>query len=379
MVVSMSGNNLLKSVVKILFILLFIFSIPAVGDGKMGVKPIHLIHAISDENQTVESSTSSATNYNESLLSPGWDVFSEPLSNGKVQWTVLDNGKLQVIFELIGASPNHRYIAGVHFFDPGGLGQMPAVCQFDGTKIECDRGPISRDDITATGLGAWDFGYLDTNEYGYGKAQYTLSPPPGTYYAQFTVRIGDQCNPSIGATGGCAVVYRTGTKIGQRFETIIIPSASYLAVKPADVKERLGHLVVQPTSSLVVQPNEVKEPIVETPETNQCDWTGTWDTEFGQMILQQSGDSISGSYSKNGVQGQIQGTVSESVLSGSWTGDNSEEGTFRFTMEDDCQFSGNWYSKDTSSQEDESSDSLASHAGKMGSPSEKVKGKKNKN
>jgi hypothetical protein len=314
--------------------------------------------ASKNENQTLESPTSgSAINYNEALLSPGWDVFSEPLFNGKLQWAVLDNGNLQVIFELNGASPNHRYIAGSHFFDPGGLGQMPGVCQFGGTKIVCDRGPLTRDGVTATGLGAWDFGYLDTNGNGYGKAQFTLSPPSGTYYTQFTVRIGDQCDLSIGATSGCAVVYRTGTKMGQRFEKIVIPSTSLQY--PTGISLPVVQTIVQ-APNIQSEFSSAKTPIVEAPvepivatENGQCDWTGTWDTEFGQIILQQSGESITGSYSKNGVQGQIQGTVSESVLSGSWTGANSEGGTFRFTMEDDCQFAGDWYSKDTGIQEDE--------------------------
>jgi hypothetical protein len=159
----------------------------------------------------------------ESTLSPGWDDLNEPLSSGKVLWTVLDNGKLDVTFQLNGASPNHRYIAGVHFFDPGGFGQLPGVCKFGGTKISCDRGPLIREGITATVIGAWDFGVLETNGNGYGKAQFTLSPPEGTYHVQFTVRMGDQCNPAAGQTSNCAVVFRTGTNMGEGFDTITIP------------------------------------------------------------------------------------------------------------------------------------------------------------
>lgn len=240
----------------------------------------------------------------EAPLSRGWDVFSEPLSSGDMHWTILDNGNLQVSFELTGASPNHRYLAGVHFFDPGGSGQMTGVCQFGGTKIVCDRGPVTREGTTATVLGAWDFGYLDTNGNGYGKAKFTLSPPAGTYYAQFTVRIGDQCDLSIGATSGCSVVYRTGTKLGQGFERITIPSG----------QATLG---------------------------SGCDWTGTWDTDFGLMTLQQSGNTVIGSYSYSG--GQIQGTISGNNLVGGWTETSSKTGTFDFTMATDCQsFSGKW-------------------------------------
>jgi|WetSurSiteA1Bulk_404760.scaffolds.fasta_scaffold00750_3 hypothetical protein len=167
----------------------------------------------------------SARKSKEAPLSQGWDIFSEPLSSGKVQWIALDNGKLEAIFELNGASPNHRYIAGAHFFDPEGSTQLPAVCQFGGTKITCNREYQTREGATAKIIGSWDFGYLDTDGNGYGKAQFTLLPPAGTYFTQFTVRIGDQCNPANGSTSGCAVVYRTGTKMGQGFEKIIIPSA----------------------------------------------------------------------------------------------------------------------------------------------------------
>jgi len=157
-------------------------------------------------------------------LSPGWDVSSEPLSSGMVLWTVRNDGILVVAFELNGASPNHRYIVGAHFFDPsGGSGQLPGVCQFAGDKISCDRGPLTREGITATGLGAWDFGFLDTNGNGDGTAQFNLAPPPGTYYLQFTVRIGNQCNPSVGITSGCSVAFRTGNKVGQGLAAITIP------------------------------------------------------------------------------------------------------------------------------------------------------------
>lgn len=155
-------------------------------------------------------------------LSPGWDIFSEPLSNGAVLWTVSDNRNLQVNFELNGASPNHKYIVGAHFFDPGGSSNLPNVCQFGGWKIGCDRGPLTREGKTATLIGCWDFGYLETDGTGYGKAQFNLTPPPGIYYVQFTVRIGDKCDPSGGITSGCGAVYRTGDKCGEGLEVISI-------------------------------------------------------------------------------------------------------------------------------------------------------------
>ena len=139
-----------------------------------------------------------------------------------VVWTVFDKRTLQVNFELNGASPKHKYIVGAHFFDPGGPSNLPSVCQFGGWKISCDRGPLAREGKTATHIGCWDFGYLETNITGYGKVQFNLMPPPGIYYVQFTVRIGDKCDPSGGITSGCAAVYRTGNKCGEGFEVISI-------------------------------------------------------------------------------------------------------------------------------------------------------------
>ena len=271
-----------------------------------------------------------------------------------MQWIALDNGKLEVIFRLNGASPNHRYIAGAHFYDPEGSTQLPAVCQFGGTKITCNREYQTREGATATIVGSWDFGYLETNGNGYGKSQFTLSPPADTYFAQFTLRIGDQCNPANGSTSGCAVVYRTGTKMGQAFEKIIIPSAQ--------LQNPMIPLQIIPLS------------IVKIPTVTQCDWTGTWDAEFGQIILQQSGESITGSYSKNGGQGQIQGTVSGNVLDGSWTETNSRAGTFYFTMATDCQsFTGSWLDK-----KHRRTGGRIPGGGKIGTASQKVEGRKSK-
>jgi hypothetical protein len=77
-----------------------------------------------------------------------------------------------------------------------------------------------------------------------------------------------------------------------------------------------------------------------------CDWTGTWNTDYGQMVLQQSGSTVTGTYTSN--QGQIQGTASGSKLTGTWSEAPSrappgDAGDIEFTMSDDCNsFSGNW-------------------------------------
>lgn len=77
-----------------------------------------------------------------------------------------------------------------------------------------------------------------------------------------------------------------------------------------------------------------------------CDWTGTWDTDFGQMVLQQSSNTVTGTYTSD--QGQIQGAASGNKLTGTWSEAPSrtppgDAGDIEFTISDDCNsFSGNW-------------------------------------
>lgn len=45
-------------------------------------------------------------------------------------------------------------------------------------------------------------------------------------------------------------------------------------------------------------------------------WAGTWDTNWGTMVLTQTGDQVSGTYTWD--SGQINGTISGNVLTGTW-------------------------------------------------------------
>jgi hypothetical protein len=80
--------------------------------------------------------------------------------------------------------------------------------------------------------------------------------------------------------------------------------------------------------------------------TDECRWTGTWSTTFGTMRLTQSDVTVSGDYEHD--QGQIRGTVTGRVLSGTWDEAPSRQppgdaGEIEFTMADDCQsFTGRW-------------------------------------
>ena len=46
-------------------------------------------------------------------------------------------------------------------------------------------------------------------------------------------------------------------------------------------------------------------------------WSGTWNTNWGEMIVTQSGDQISGTYTWD--NGKIEGTITGNVFSGTWS------------------------------------------------------------
>ncbi|MEW6208707.1 MAG: hypothetical protein AB1631_10095 [Acidobacteriota bacterium] len=146
-------------------------------------------------------------------LTPGWDIFTDPLIKGKVIWSVPDrHRRLNVTFILDGALPNHEYTVGAHFFQAG-----TEVNFGDGTNLP--GGAITREGVFAD-VDAWDFGFLLTDSEGDGAAHFNLIPNSGTYHVQFTVRIGG--SPGCPNTN-CAAVYRTGSTFSVNTEEIIIP------------------------------------------------------------------------------------------------------------------------------------------------------------
>lgn len=108
-----------------------------------------------------------------------------------------------------------------------------------------------------------------------------------------------------------------------------------------------------------------------------CDWTGTWDSNWGQMVLSQSGNSVTGTYTHD--QGRIQGTVSGDKLIGTWSespsySPPSDAGDLELTMSSDCKsLSGNWkYGSEGSWSGDWTGTRLISGGGQLdqdGSPS----------
>jgi hypothetical protein len=163
---------------------------------------------------------------NRAELSPGWDIFSEPLSSGQVLWQTVEgqrtNYNLIVTFQVKGAKRNHDYTVGLHLFNPDNPA-LPPINESFGGYNPGPGGVITREGKTAY-VGGWDFGQLQTNNNGDGTSFFYLYVPPGKYFAQFTVRIGgaNTCVAHKGIYSGCAAVYRTGNRFADRFEVITI-------------------------------------------------------------------------------------------------------------------------------------------------------------
>ena len=77
------------------------------------------------------------------------------------------------------------------------------------------------------------------------------------------------------------------------------------------------------------------------------DWTGTWETNYGKVLLQQKGNTVNGSYSIK--QGRIDGVVLGDGLSGKWSEAPSyappnDEGEFVIHMDKSGRsFKGKWW------------------------------------
>jgi hypothetical protein len=77
-----------------------------------------------------------------------------------------------------------------------------------------------------------------------------------------------------------------------------------------------------------------------------CDWTGTWQTNPGEIVLSQAGTQVSGTVNFYG--GRITGTLSGSTLIGTWSVAPSytppnEAGDFEFIISPDCTLiTGKW-------------------------------------
>jgi hypothetical protein len=78
----------------------------------------------------------------------------------------------------------------------------------------------------------------------------------------------------------------------------------------------------------------------------ECSWTGTWNTNFGEMELKQEGAIVTGTYTHD--QGRIRGTVSGNTLTGTWSeapsySPTQDAGKMQLVMSEDCNsFRGYW-------------------------------------
>jgi hypothetical protein len=159
----------------------------------------------------------------------GWDIFSAPLTKGKIIYNVHDNGSSEknvlVTCIITGSVPDHSFTVGAHFFDQNDLNSMPRG--FGNWYV--GEGCIYRPNATACTV-AYDFGTITTDANGDGSAHFNLYAPPGTYGLQFTIRLGVGCGVP-GPDGQpnysgdvCSAVYQTGNSFANGFETIIIPN-----------------------------------------------------------------------------------------------------------------------------------------------------------
>ena len=76
-------------------------------------------------------------------------------------------------------------------------------------------------------------------------------------------------------------------------------------------------------------------------------WGGIWQTTYGQMHLSQTGNQVTGTYEND--DGQIVGTVSGNVLTGTWSEAptyspaNNDAGDVELTISPDGNsFTGHW-------------------------------------
>ena len=82
------------------------------------------------------------------------------------------------------------------------------------------------------------------------------------------------------------------------------------------------------------------------PTPGSCDWTGTWDTNWGKMELVQTGNQVTGTYESD--NGKIEGLVSGNTLTGTWSEYPSysppgDAGDIVFIISEDCSsFDGKW-------------------------------------
>lgn len=101
-------------------------------------------------------------------------------------------------------------------------------------------------------------------------------------------------------------------------------------------------VIPQPTYNPPLNP----QPTGQTSPTLSKQFTGKWNTDFGEMVLKQDGDKLTGTY--YGQDGNITGTVSGDTATGTWSESPSfqppwKAGDFIFTLSGDgTAIKGKW-------------------------------------
>lgn len=68
-------------------------------------------------------------------------------------------------------------------------------------------------------------------------------------------------------------------------------------------------------------------------------WSGTWNTDWGKLVLAQNASDVNGSYDGGSVKGVVDGML----FRGTWSQSNGASGKFQLTIsENGNQFSGTW-------------------------------------
>lgn len=81
-------------------------------------------------------------------------------------------------------------------------------------------------------------------------------------------------------------------------------------------------------------------------QNSLTDYSGAYETEWGKMVITQSGSSVTGTYEHD--NGRLEGTVSGNVITGNWYEEPTSQpptdaGTFRFEFNSDGSvFDGSW-------------------------------------
>ncbi len=194
--------------------------------------------------------------------------------------------------------------------------------------------------------------YIETYHWNYGQGtgmggMISLEKDDGTIYGPWTVQTDPgmngvpnaywKCHPdTVIPAGTYTIIDSDPSTWSQNYES---GGCGFSKVEGYSASSDEGSGIV------IEKPPENDESVV-APGGTGCDWTGTWNTDWGEMILQQSGNEVNGTYTHD--QGRIQATVSGGRLAGTWSeapsySPTSDAGDVELTMSQDCRsFSGNW-------------------------------------